>query len=241
MLGIEDGLASPEARYEQREAVELAFIAALQHLPANQRAVLVMREVLGFSAAESAETLDTSVPSVNSALQRARKTVDEKLPAQSQQATLRTLGDTKLKEIVEDYIEAMDANDVDRVVTMLAEDVAWSMPPLASWFRGADVPDFLRRYPLSGEWRWKRLAAHANGQPAVAAYTWDEEANAFLPFALDVLTFEGEKIKEVTAFITRTMELPERDDFIRWPEKAQDPARLVTVFERFGLPASLPA
>src|SRR3954447_23773202 len=238
---IEDGYAAPEARFERREGVELAFIAALQHLPANQRAVLVMREVLGFSAAESAETLDTSVPSINSALQRARKTVDEKLPAQSQQATLRTIGDEKLREIVEDYIEAMDACDVDRVVTMLSEDVAWSMPPLASWFRGTDVPDFLRRYPLSGEWRWKRLAPHANGQPAVAAYTWDDEANAYLPFALDVLTFEGDKIKEVTAFITRTLELPERDDFVRWPEKAQDPARLVSVFERFGLPGSLPA
>jgi RNA polymerase sigma-70 factor (ECF subfamily) len=240
-LAVEDGYAAPEARFERREGVELAFIAALQHLPANQRAVLVMREVLGFSAAESAETLDTSVPSINSALQRARKTVDEKLPSQSQQATLRTIGDAKLKAIVEDYIEAMDACDVDRVVTMLAEDVAWSMPPLASWFRGEDVPDFLRRYPLSGAWRWKRLASHANGQPAVAAYIYDEDEGAYLPFALDVLTFDGDKIKEVTAFITRTIELPERDDFVRWPDKAQDPRRLVSVFERFGLPATLPA
>src|SRR3954468_7005643 len=238
-LAVEDGYAAPEARFERREGVELAFIAALQHLPANQRAVLVMREVLGFSAAESAETLDTPVPSITSALQRGRKTVDEKLPSQSQQATLRSLGDAKLKEIVEDYIEAMDNCDVDRVVTMLADDVAWSMPPLASWFRGEDVPDFLRRYPLSGEWRWKRLAAHANGQPAVAAYTWDDDANAYLPFALDVLTFEGDKIKEVTAFITRTLELPERDDFVRWPDKAQDPARLVSVCGRLGLPSRL--
>src|SRR6185312_2559233 len=98
--------------------VELAFVAALQHLPANQRAVLILREVLGFSAQDTAQSLDTTVPSVNSALQRARKTVDERLPAQSQQATLRTLGDQRLREVVEGYMDAMGRGDVDAVVAM---------------------------------------------------------------------------------------------------------------------------
>src|SRR3954470_2373607 len=120
MLGIEDGYAAPEATYEQREAVELAFIAALQHLPPNQRAVLILREVLGFSAKEVGEALDTSVASVNSALQRARKTVDERLPEQSQQENLRTLGDDGLRELVEGYMDAMQRGDVDAVIGMLA-------------------------------------------------------------------------------------------------------------------------
>jgi RNA polymerase sigma-70 factor (ECF subfamily) len=232
------GLASPEARYEQRESVELAFVAVLQHLPSNQRAVLILREVLGFSAAEVAEVLDTTVASVNSALQRARKTVDEKLPEQSQQATLRALGDERLHELVERYVEALDGDDVDAVVAMLAEDAAWSMPPLASWFRGLDdVSGFLARGPLSGEWRWRRLPTTANGQPAVAAYTWDEAEVCFLPFALDVITLEGDRIKEVTAFITRVMEGRDPEYYARFPDQALDSVR--NVFESFGLPARL--
>jgi RNA polymerase sigma-70 factor (ECF subfamily) len=164
--------------------------------------VLILREVLGFSAQETSESLDTSVASVNSALQRARKTVDEKLPEQSQQATLRSLGDDGLRELVETYMDAMQRGDVEKVVSMLAEDAAWSMPPLASWYRGdEDLRDFLHAGPLSGEWRWRHLPAHANGQAAVGCYTWHEDRQAYLPFALDVLTLEADKIKEVTAFI----------------------------------------
>ena len=113
LIGVEDELAGPEARYEQRESVELAFVAALQLLPANQRAALILREVLGFSAQEVADALDTSVASINSALQRARKAVEERVPEQSQQSTLRELGDDRLQEIVERYVAAWEQNDVE--------------------------------------------------------------------------------------------------------------------------------
>ena len=241
-LRLEDGFAAPEARFELRESVELAFVAALQHLAPNQRAALILREVLGFSAQEVADALDTTVASVNSALQRARETVDQKLPEQSQQATLRSLGDERLREIVAGYMDAMDRCDVDAVVALLAEDASWSMPPMATWFHGREaLVAFLSEWPLSGEWRWRRVPAHANGQAAVGSYSWDEESGTFRPFALDVLTVRDGKIGEVTSFITRIAPALDQLHLARWPEQAQDERRVVAFFERFGLPNELPA
>jgi RNA polymerase sigma-70 factor (ECF subfamily) len=239
-LGVEDGFASPEARYEQREGVELAFIAALQHLPANQRAVLILREVLGFSARETADALETTVASVNSALQRARKTADARLPDQSQQATLRSLGDQGVADVVDRYVDAWERDDVDAVVAMLTEDATFAMPPLRSWFGPRDeIATFLAGYPLSGAWRWRHVPARANGQPALAFYSWDEEQKAYLPFALNVLTLRGDRISDVTAFVARSIEPPERDAYSRWPDQPADPKRLTGFFERFDLPDRL--
>lgn len=239
-LGLADGLAAPEARYELRESVELAFVAALQHLPANQRAALILREVLGFSAQEVADSLETSVTSVNSALQRARKTVDERLPEQSQQATLRALGDERLREVVEGYMDAMQRGDVGAVVAMLADDAAWSMPPLAAWFSGHEaLTGFLNFGPLSGDWRWRHLPARANGQAAVGSYAWHEQEQGYLPFALDVLTLDGTRIKEITSFITRSTLSRENHFYERWPEQAVDLSGVGAAFERFGLPGRL--
>ena len=240
LIGVEDGLAGPEARYEQRESVELAFVAALQLLPANQRAVLILREVLGFAAQEVADALDTTVASVNSALQRARKAVEERAPEQSQQATLRELGDERLTEIVDRYVEAWESNDVDTVMELLAEDASFAMPPLASWFGGEkSIRIFLEGWPLSGAWRWRPLPARANGQPALAFYIWDEGEQAYMPFALNVLTFRGEKISAVTAFVTRATDIPAGESYARWPDESIDPARLYATFENFGLPERL--
>ena len=238
-LGLEDGYAAPEARYELRESVELAFVAALQYLPANQRAALVLREVLGFSAQETAESLDTSVASVNSALQRARKTVDEKLPKQSQQQSLRTLGDDGVRNVVEGYMAAMAEGDVNKVVSLLAEDAAWSMPPLAAWFKGDELEGFLRFGPLSGDWRWRHRPAQANGQPAVGSYAWHPGESAYLPFALDVLAVEDGRIKEITSFICRSTDSEDPEYFVRWPEQPVELEPLEEFFGRFGLPGRL--
>lgn len=241
-LGLEEARAAPEARYEQREAVELAFIAALQHLPPNQRAVLILREVLGFSARETAEILDTTTASVNSALQRARRATEERLPERSQQATLRSLGDDGVREVVQGYVDAWDRGDIEAVVAMLTEDASFSMPPAPSWHKGSEaLAAFLEVGPLSGAWRWRHLPVRANGQPALAFYSWDEAAGAYLPFALNVLTIRDRLISDVTAFIARSTEPSDPEAYRRWPEEPLVPERFEDFFGRFGLPDELAA
>jgi RNA polymerase sigma-70 factor (ECF subfamily) len=197
--------------------------------------------VLGFSAKETAETLETTTASVNSALQRARAAVDDKLPEQSQQATLRALGDERLSEIVEAYMQAWERCDVDAVVVMLTEDACFSMPPLATWFGPRDaIETFLVGSPMSGQWRWRSIRVRANGQEALAFYSWDEDEQAYMRFALNVLTFRGELISDVTAFIIRTP--PETDDrevILRMPERPTNPVSMEAAFENFGVPERL--
>src|SRR5258708_25788008 len=149
-LGLADGYASPEARYEQREAVELAFIAALQHLPARQRAVLILRDVLGFSAKEVAAALASTPASVNSTLQRARQTIRARLLGQSQQAAMRSLGDNRLRDLVQRLTDALEAGRGEVIVAMLAEDPTFAMPPYPGWYR--------RRAALSQSWLLPRGA-----------------------------------------------------------------------------------
>jgi RNA polymerase sigma-70 factor, ECF subfamily len=211
-----DARAAPAARYEQRESVELAFVAALQLLPARQRASLIMRDVLGFSAREVAESLATTVASANSALQRARKAIDAHLPEQSQQTTLRALGEARLEAIVREYMDAMERGDVEAVVALLTDDATWSMPPIPSWYSGLDaVTVFLREAALAVH--WKHVPIRANGQLAVACYRLDEAAGCYRPEVIDVLTLRGDRIAAVIGFVKTEM------------------------LSRFDLPAELPA
>jgi RNA polymerase sigma-70 factor (ECF subfamily) len=191
-----------DASYEQRESVELAFVAAVQHLPGTQRAALLLRDVLGFRAAEVASLLDTSVDAVNSALARARRELRERTPERSQQETLRALGDDEVRELVERYTEALESGDVERIVALLSEDATWSMPPLPEYYRGlADIRGFLREGPTKR--RWRHVPARANGQLAVGGYMWDGER--FAPYVIDVLTLDGSRITAITAFIDASL------------------------------------
>jgi RNA polymerase sigma-70 factor (ECF subfamily) len=141
--------------------------------------------------------------------------VRELQPEQSQQQTLRALGDTRLRELVTAYASALERGDTDTLVSLLTADATWSMPPLPSWYRGTEaVTDFLLRLPLRQ--RWRHLPVTANGQQAVACYLWDEEAGAFVGRIIDVLTLREDRIAAVTAFIDESL------------------------FPRFDLPASLP-
>jgi RNA polymerase sigma-70 factor (ECF subfamily) len=201
-LGLGSGLASPEARYEQREGVELAFIAALQHLPARQRAVLILRDVLGFSARETATALETTPVSVDSALQRAHKTVDKRLPERSQQATLRSLNDGALRLLAQRYVTAWERNDVDAVVAMLAEDAKLTMPPVPTWYRGREQVAIYLGGRLAGTSHWRLIPARANAQLTFGRYAWNDKTQTFMPRSIDVLTLHGAQIQEITAFLT---------------------------------------
>jgi RNA polymerase sigma-70 factor, ECF subfamily len=216
VLGVPDGRAGPEARYEGREALELAFVAALQHLPPRQRAVLILRDVLCFSAKEAADVMDTSVPSVNGALRRARAAVEERVPERSQQVTLRALGDRRLRELVERFADAFERGDVGAILAMLTEDATFAMPPYPDWYRGREAIRKSWLMPGGPPPRLRYANARANGQVALGTYLINSETDNYLPLALDVLELREDLICGVTAF------------------------RMAAVFSRFGLPEALP-
>lgn len=214
--------ASPEAVYEARETVELAYVVALQHLPVRQRAVFLLREVLGFSAAETAAILEVTVATVTSALQRARAAIETRLPRTSQRAELASMGDQAVRQLAERYAAAIERADLPALLALLTEDVSWSMPPLPSWYSGtADVSQFLTKFVFPE--RWAHVTTTANGQLAVAGYLLDEDRDAYVPAALDVLELRGRRIASVTGFLTGEGLGPQHQG----------------LFSRFGLPATL--
>jgi RNA polymerase sigma-70 factor (TIGR02960 family) len=180
----------PQESYERREDVELAFVAALQQLPGTQRAALILREVLQFSAAEVAAMLETSVPSVNSALQRARATVGSR---RGQQAGLAALDERKL---VDEFVAAWERADIPALVSLLTADARFVMPPLPAWFDGPQwIERFWRERMFATPWRLRPI--RANGQLAFACY----QAPAYALSSILVLTLRDGRIAQLAAFL----------------------------------------
>jgi RNA polymerase sigma-70 factor (ECF subfamily) len=198
ILDVEVG---PEARYDAKESVALAFVTALQHLPPRQRAVLVLREVLGFSAAEVAGMLDTSEVSINSALQRARTTLDTRMPEPNRERAPLPRS-SRERELVERFVEAFTNSDIDGVVALITEDALLTMPPEPLEYIGRDaIGRFLEnRFGTAGMRAAKVIPTRANGQPAFGLYLGDRSAPILRWSGLIVLTLEGDRIAGLTRF-----------------------------------------
>jgi len=203
LLDTGQPIVGPAARYELRESVELAFGAALQHLPARQRAVLILRDALGFSAKEVAQALDTTVASVTSALQRARSSIQERLPDESQQATMRRLGDPAIRNLINAYVSAWEAGDVDGIVQLLTDDIRIEMPPIPTWYHGREAAArFLAEIAFTGDGRSvKLIPTWASGQIAFGSYRVEPGATDFTPYVLQVLRLRGDEISEIHGFL----------------------------------------
>jgi RNA polymerase sigma-70 factor (ECF subfamily) len=214
--GIADNAPGPEARYEHREATALAFVAGLQHLPPQQRAVLVLRDVLGFRATEVAAILDTGEPAVNSLLRRARTALESRLPAATRdRAPLPN--SRRERDVVGQFANAMEDGDVDTVVALLTDDAWLTMPPYPHQYQGdAAIGNFLRARGARHETPLRLVPTRANGQPAFGCYFPCPQTDIARAYGLLVLTLAGSNIAEITFFADSS------------------------VFPHFGLPRTVP-
>ena len=218
LLGdLPDAAPGPEARYEARESVSLAFVTALQHLPPRQRAVLVLRDVLGFRAAEAADMLSCTVDAANNLLRRARVTMADQLPPGGRdQAPLP--GSVREQQVTARFADAFERGDVAAVVALLTDDALLTMPPLPFEYQGRDVVgEFL--YAVSfrqGTRRSRLVPTRSNGQPAFGRYLRDPHTPVSHAHGMLVLTIAGDRVRVITGFTDNS------------------------VLARFGLPRTLP-
>jgi RNA polymerase sigma-70 factor, ECF subfamily len=214
--GVADTSQAPEARYEMREAVGLAFVAALQHLPPRQRAVLVLRDVLGLRMAEVADMLESSEASVKGVLQRARATLDTRLPAGGRErAPLPSSAGER--ELVRRFVDAVERGDIDGIVSLLTVDAWLTMPPQPYEYQGpAAIAGFLHNRQIRRGAPLRLVPTRANGQPAFGCYLPDPQAAIAHAYGLLVLTLQGDRISAITWFVDRSL------------------------FPHFGLPRTLP-
>jgi RNA polymerase sigma-70 factor (TIGR02960 family) len=197
---LPDTTPGPEARYESREALALAFVAGLQRLPPRQRAVLVLRDVLGYPAAQTADMLQASEVSVNSALQRARATLAAQLPAAGRD-TAPAPRSAREREVTSRFADAFEAADIERLVTLLTDDALLTMPPEPLEYQGpAAIAEFFLSRAWWGTQATRLVPTHANNQPAFGYYVADAHAPVMHAHSLVVLTLAGDKVSAITRF-----------------------------------------
>jgi RNA polymerase sigma-70 factor (TIGR02960 family) len=189
----------PQARYDLRESVALAFVAALQLLPVRQRSALLLRDVLGWSAAEIADALGTSVAAVNSALQRARSTLDGKLAGP---ASWLAPPDATEQALVRRFLDAWESADIEGLAALFTEDAVLAMPPVPVWYAGpAAIARFFASAPAGGPIdRMPLVPARANRQPLLAAYGLDRDTRVYRAYGLMALCLDGERIAALVGF-----------------------------------------
>jgi RNA polymerase sigma-70 factor (ECF subfamily) len=224
-----DSLLEPGAAVVAKETIELVFLVAVQHLPPRQRAVLMLRDLLGWSAKDAAALLDTTVVSVNSALQRARATVKQQLPERRHQWRPGADPTEAERELLQRLIDAHERADPDALAALLAEHARIVMPPLPTWWDGRDaIVRAMAEGPFQPEWgRFRVLPTRANGQPAIACYRRPPGAEAFLPLGIDVLRIEHGLVVEMLCFSAAPL----------GPQFSEAP--VPDLFPAYGLPPAL--
>jgi RNA polymerase sigma-70 factor (TIGR02960 family) len=213
--GLADSAPGPEARYEASEAISLAFVTALQLLPPRQRAVLILRDVLGYPAREAAELLDVTEESVTSALKRARAATREGRPGTTARPPAPAPGSADEQDLVDRFTRAFESGDVDGIVALMTEDAWLRMPPLPLEYQGRDLA-YRFFTAIWGGRSYRLVPTRANGQPAFGLYARDPQAGTYRAVGLLTATLAGQQISELTRFET-------------------------SVLPRFGLPRMLPS
>ena len=200
---------NPEARYSDTESISLAFLTALQTLPPRQRAVLILRDVLDFSANETADLLELTVSSVNSALHRARTTLSQRYDRGEKEDSMITSTDERTQQLLDHFVQAWERADVDGLVALLKADAAFAMPPSPSWYQGLEAIRMFSAatifaddgmFPGKALNRWHLLPTRANGSPAFAIYQRDEK-DEYRAFGLIALILDGDKLSQIISFI----------------------------------------